>query len=133
MKEENILDKIIKKRIERKKQNEVKRERYWKLPAVERLHYDSKLKEIKDNSPILFQLTKSYLILLIYITTFVVFLHYMHTTGDKDLLPLFNDIVSLTYLLFKLTFIPICVDIILLLFDKTNSNIKKLNKRFKLI
>jgi len=52
--EKNIFQKIGDRMQEKRKKRKQFVDRYWKLPASERMHYDQKLKDVKENTRITF-------------------------------------------------------------------------------
>lgn len=103
--------------------------KYWKLPAMERIHYDSKLREINKKIPSI-TITKTFINLFLIFTIFVGVLFWLY-----DLFPFY-----LEYLKIILDRLPYALMITLLLdlfffilgVIIADKQINKLNRRFKL-
>jgi len=127
---ENLFE-IIGRRI-RKKNEEKERiiNKYWKLPAVERIDFDNKRKEIE----------KRYEYYTLHCTFIMIKVSFFYLVLVAILKYLFNvqlhpSMLNPLILFLRLTLIAFFIDVILIFLSPilSESRIKELRKRFKLV
>lgn len=125
----NIFQKIGDRMERSKKSRQKEKERYWKLPAQERMHYDMKLNRINKEMMTPFSFFIVYIKFLLYAT---VFLAGIYIVWGEALLESVRIILGY---LFGLTPIALIVSVLIGLIDidRVTKQTRKLKKRFKII
>lgn len=119
----NVRDKKFKKKEANK--------RYWKLPATERLHYDSIMKNMEEKRVNFLAWTTMGFKLMVVLPLFIIFLGYM--LGNEKVL--FDNSVIILIGLIKIMPVFFVIDILNVIVDiYWNSKEKlKINKQFGLV
>jgi hypothetical protein len=121
-----IGNNLEKKQLEKKKVNE----KYWKLSSIERIEYDMHFKNIIEKYKYNWILLKTWFYSMLYLTIGLILFGIVYDKLDTAI----NLINSVEYIIIDLIWLPILVDIIVLIenicFEGRDK--KKLNKRFKL-
>ncbi len=128
---QNIFQKIGNTIEKTKKQKKEFIDKYWKLPATERLHYDSKVNEIEKDTKMNFLLTSIVFKTIIFVFALIITMMFL----DGFELILLKDVLKIILgLSFKAILITIILDCTLNIADVFiyGNRITKLNKRFKL-
>lgn len=125
----NIFQKIGDRMERSKKSRQKETERYWKLPAQERMHYDIKLSKINKEMMTTFSFFIFYIKFLLYAT---VFLAGIYIVWGEALL---ESVRILLGYLFSLTPIALIVSVLIGLIDidRVTKQTRKLKKSFKII
>lgn len=133
----NIFNKIGNSIEKRKKEKDLRIDKYWKLSATERMDYDNKLGRINKDSEIdmfSFPLTGLVIKVFLFFTLIFSLIAFGLQTPIRELI---NSLIPLSLEIVKILIFALLFDFVINLFtvvsDKSNKKIKELNKRFKLI
>lgn len=133
-KEDNLslLESLITRNKEKKKQLEKSREKYWKLSSIERIDYNNHLRNIKEETEYSILPLTNMFIKWDLIGLFIITLFYYISGMDVSWL---ENGFNIFFIFYRLTILMIFVDIFLnfLYSYKRKKIIKQLKKRFKLI
>ena len=128
---QNSLLKRMNARIKTKEKNlKENKKRYWKLSAPERLHYDFRSKDIKENNSIPFFFIST-LVVKVYFYFLIVFTLYkvLFQIDPTLFVKVFLNIIGLAPLLFKVSISGDILITILQVFNK-KKEMKALNERY---
>jgi len=127
----NWIEKYGEKVRKRKEIKDKISEKYWKLPALERIHYDSRQDKIENSLNRPFWISFAILKIIIILPLFLMFIGLMTGTIEQMVTSSSRIIVSL------LEILPLImgIDVLFMIssFNNINYENKKLNQRFKLI
>lgn len=127
----NLFQSISNNFKEEKKKRKEKEERYWKLPATERLHYDSIINKLNREKGLNFGVTGA----LFVITLFIFFIIFLTAYSiDYPITKLIELLKPVSLRFIKVLFLALCLDLVFssILTLRINKEINKINKRFKL-
>ena len=132
----NIFTKIGNS-IEKSKEDKRKiKDKYWKLSPVERIDYDNQVKKIKENNKTdsFFSITKMFLGAIAFILIFLGMFAFGINYGFYNYLNLIKPLVlAMTKPLMIFFMLDVLIIFAEIIFSKeTSTEIKKLNKRYKL-
>lgn len=126
----NLIEKYGEKVRKRKEANDKIIEKYWKLPAAERLHYDSIERDINYSLPKVLGVSFSILKMTVLLPLFLMFIGLMTGTIDKMV------IISSTLIVTFMKILPavFMLDLLLSYLGSTQrkNRLEELDRRFKL-
>ncbi len=127
----NWIEQYGEKVRKRKEENLKVVEKYWKLPAAERMHYDSCANTIESQTYSFFGISYSFMRLMVVLPIFFLFIGLMTGVMDKMV------IISSTLIVSFIKVLPaiFLIDFLLAVASRAGAydRDKKLDKRFKLI
>lgn len=131
---EDIMKVINKAREKKDKKKEAFRKRYWKLPAEERLHYDSiRVRIEEDNHVVLLGITLHLIKIFFYIFFAFAVLKFIFELDLLAMVKILTPIINIIPIVLK---VSIFLDIFLILISRVffePREIKNLNVRFGLL
>lgn len=107
------------------------KEKYWKLPAIERIHYDSLKNDVDNSSSKPFFFSFAILKIIVILPLFLMFVGFMTGTIEHMVTSSSKIIVSLLEILPLIMGIDVLYIILSIVGHNYESN--ELNRRFKLI
>lgn len=116
----------------RRKERKSFKEKYWKLPAMERMHYDSCHERIRDNNHwSIFNLTFAFIKMMILVPLGIIAMGFI----IGDILPFMDIARNILFSFMSIVYFVFIADLVIfgLFLGRTTKYIRKLNRRFKLI
>ena len=132
----NIFSKIGNKIEKKKKERKILTNKYWKLSASERIHYDNTVDRIKKDSEIdifHFTMTKMVCTIVLFLTAILFLISFSMNFPLDKLLELLRPLsLLLVKGIFFLIFFDFLIFILTTHFHNITNRLKALSKRFKL-
>jgi len=130
---EEIMKVINKTRTKDQKKKEEFRKKYWKLPATERLHYDSVRARLhEEHGGELFSITYTVVKLFLGLFIFLAAIKYLLEIERLTIIKIIAPIFDVIPLVFKVVIVLDIFFFIMIHLIVKNREIKKLNVRFGL-